>query len=86
MTLDALTRHKITHALTVYDEKESRKKYHNINALSLYFASLQDTVEPALAKGATLRQALCRGFCGRLLDVVLKAVGEPKSTDAEQRM
>jgi hypothetical protein len=76
---------KLLHAVTAYDEKQSTKKGYNMYALSQYIGAINERVIPALESGTPLRQAILKGFCGRLLDVCLKAVGEPKSTDAEQR-
>lgn len=76
---------KLLHAVTAYDEKQSTKKSYNMWALPQYIGAINERVIPALESGVSLREAIRSGFCGRLLDVCLKAVGEPKSTDAEQR-
>lgn len=82
--MDIHTHHKLTHALTEYDRKQSTRKYYNRYALPQYFGALQSVTE-AVDGGQSLRKALTDNFCGRLLDVLLKSVGEPKSTDSEQR-
>lgn len=82
--MDAPLNHKITHAVTEYDRKQSTRKGYSIYALSHYLGACQETATD-VDSGIPLRQALTAHFCGRLLDVVLKAVGEAKSTDTEQR-
>jgi len=74
----------LLHALTEYDRKQSSKRGYNMYALPQYIGRLHD-IDADLAQGADLRAALTAAFCGRLLDVCLKAVGLPKSTDGEQR-
>jgi hypothetical protein len=81
---------KLAHALTEYDRKEEEKArkskhgYHNIYALGHYMNALHD-VDADIASGTPVRQALLKAYTGRLLDKVLKAAGEPKSTNEEQR-
>ncbi len=82
--MDALLNHKITHAVTEYDRRASTRKGYNMYALSIYLGACQETAAD-YDSGVPLRRALVSHFTGRLLDAVLKAVGEPKSTDAEQR-
>lgn len=76
---------KLLHAVTEYDRKQSTKRGHNMYALSHYLGALNQRVLPMIEQGVPVRQAILKGFCGRLADVCLRAVGEPKSTDAEQR-
>lgn len=76
---------RITHALTQYDIRASKRPGHSIWAPSHYFRALETAEARMRDEGMTLRQALVKSFTGRLLDVVLKAAGEPASTDAEQR-
>jgi hypothetical protein len=75
---------KLTHAVTQYDIRQSKRKGYNVNALGIYLGSCQ-AVQEDLAAGKPVRQSLVSHFCGRLLDVCLKAVGEPTSTLSEQR-
>lgn len=75
---------KLTHAVTDYDRKQSTRKGYNAYALSHYLGACQEAMT-RIEAGIPIRQALCHHFCGLLLDKVLKAVGEPKSTDSEQR-
>ena len=37
-----------------------------------------------MSRGAPIREAILRGFCGRLADRMLKAAGLPKMTAAEK--
>lgn len=84
-------RESIMKAVTEYDKKQLHKHlknerfYYNPCALSLYHDAVDRTCE-AIQQGQDTRSALVDNFCGRLLDIVLKSVGEPKSTDAEQRI
>jgi hypothetical protein len=74
----------LVHAVTEYDRKESTKKYYNHYALGQYLIRIEQ-VEEDIASGTAVRAALLAGFNGRLLDHVLKAVGEPKFTTEEMR-
>jgi hypothetical protein len=74
--------HALVHAVTEYDRKESTKRGYNMYALAMYIGRVND-VEEDVNSGVPLRQALLRGFNGRVLDVCLKAVGEPKFTKDE---
>ena len=75
----------LLHALTDYDRKQAAKPgMHNPYALPQYMRRLTE-VQELVDGGATWRNALTRGFSGRLLDVCLRAIGEPKSTAEEQR-
>lgn len=75
---------KLLTALTQYDLRESKKRFHNPNALSLYCDALNHSMR-LIEAGRTPRQALIGCFCGRLLDVCLKAIGEAKASADEQR-
>lgn len=70
---------KLIHALTEYDRKQSKRRAYNPHALGIYFNRL-DEVCADIDRGASVRQALLNGFNDRLLDVCLKAVGEPLYT------
>lgn len=78
------TRTKILIALTEYDRKQSTKKGYNRFALGMYCQALQNTMAE-IESGSTIRAALKHNFCGRLLDVCLKAAGEPLATKDELR-
>lgn len=82
--MDSMLRFKLTHAVTDHDRKLMRRKGWNSYAIAHYLRGVQE-VESAVDGGMDLRKALTHNFCGRLLDVCLKAVGLPESTDAEQR-
>jgi hypothetical protein len=69
-------RARLVNALSTYDRKQSTLKHHNPYALGQYFARLDDVMNDIEA-GATPRQALCAGFCDRVLDACLRAIGEP---------
>lgn len=75
---------QLSHAVTEYDRKESTKKYYNHYALALYLKAVQDTMAE-VNSGTPVRKALTHNFNGRLLNVVLKAVGEAGATKEEQR-
>ena len=79
------THDKLLHAVTEYDRKQSTKRGYNHYALAQYLGAINDRIIPAFESGTPIRQAILKGFCGRLADVCLRAVGEPKTTDAEQR-
>jgi hypothetical protein len=78
----------LVHAATEYDRRlelaaaKRKHGYFNHYALSHYLEAIADA-EAAIVKGATVRAALLGCFNGRLLDVLLKAVGEPKFTREE---
>lgn len=81
---------KLVSAVTDYDRKQSARYaskgpgFYNIYALSHYLGAVQEA-ENKIAQGVPVRKALTQHFTGRLLDVVLKAVGEAPSTREEQR-
>lgn len=81
MPMNAATKQKLIHAVTAYDRKQEGRRGYNRYALAQYL----DRVEDASKHGGTLRQALVANFNDRLLDVCLKAVGEPKATYEELR-
>jgi hypothetical protein len=64
---------KLTHALTEYDRKEEKKKYHNIYALAIYFGALAEAQEE-MNKGIVPSKALTNNFNGRLLAMLLKVL------------
>lgn len=66
-------RKTLVSALTEYDRKQSKRKHYNPNALALYFAALDEAWEYYETNGDIVK-ALEMYFCGRVLDVVLKAV------------
>lgn len=76
--IDPQTRMKLMHALTVADRRQKSNPY----ALAHYCGALQHA-EELMADGATLRDALKRAYCGRLVGQLIKAAGLPPLTDAE---
>ena len=72
----------LVHAVTEYDRRESTKRGYNYYALGQYLIRLEE-IEADIADGMPTRTALLRAFNGRLLDHLLKAVGEPKYTRDE---
>jgi len=77
-------RNKLLHAVTEYDRKQSLKRFYNVYALAQYLMAVDRARDEMIENSLTLRQALITCFNGRLLDVCLKAVGEPTSTKEEQ--
>jgi hypothetical protein len=69
-------------AATKYDQKQMRGNRWNPNALRIYLERLED-IEKDVASGATLRDALCAGFTGSLLNAMLRAVNLQKPSDDE---
>ena len=67
----------LIHAVTQYDQKQSKKKCYNCYALPQYIARVQEVVED-IDRGADIRQAITRGFLGSLGNVCLKALDLPK--------
>lgn len=78
----------LVHAVTRYDRtqeaRSAKRGSYNPYALSLYLGAVSRVVAAA-EHGQPIRKALVENMNGRLLDVCLKAVGEPKSTRDEQR-
>ncbi len=74
----------LVHAATSYDRRQQKKRHYNYHALPLMLQAI-DRAEEQIKAGATIRAALISQFCGRLLDVFLKAAGEPPSTREECR-
>lgn len=78
-----LLHQKLFLALTKYDQRESRKRFHNPYAMGHYCIALQHA-DKLMAAGRTPRQAILGTFCGRLLDTCLRAIGEAPATSDEQ--
>lgn len=77
------TQQKLYGAITQWDRRQSAKRYHNPHALGIYFQRLE-TVMALVGRGATWREAVCCGFCDRLLTWLLKSIGEADFTAAER--
>ena len=74
------TKSKLVHALTRYDEKESKKRGYNPYALGQYLARA-DLIMDDIKKGASVSEAIQAGFTGRLQAACLKAVGASPVTE-----
>jgi hypothetical protein len=74
--MDPIIRDKLVSALTQYDMKQAKKKYHNIYALGLYFKAL-DNVETAVDNGTSIHRALYDNFSDRLLSALERKLGLP---------
>jgi hypothetical protein len=70
-------------AVAEYDRRESRKKGYNPFTAGHLMRAL-DKMKVDMDEGATVRKALVMNFVGRLLDICLVAVGEPKATPLER--
>ena len=83
-------RSALVHAATQYDmraearARRSRHGSHSIYALGHYLRGIDEACA-AIEAGATARDALLGVFNDRLLDAMLKAIGEPKFTADEAR-
>lgn len=73
----------LVHAATQYDIRQSRKWGYNPYALGQYLMRI-DEVCNDIERGAPPREALLRAFSDRLLDTLLRAIGEPKHEKAEK--
>lgn len=82
--MDPHIRHKLSHAATDYDRKQSTRKGYNMYALSHYLGAIQD-IETAVDAGIPLREAIVTYTNGRLATALLKAVGLPALTIEEAR-
>lgn len=76
------TRQSLVSAATRYDERQSKGKRYNPYALGQYFARIDDICAD-VANGADLRDAICAGFTGSLLNAMLKAANLQKPSDDE---
>ena len=77
-------RERIVQYLTMYDIKQSKKKYYNKNALSIYFGALE-IFDDVLRREKNLRKAILSAYCGQLADFLLKQFGMEKMTEQERR-
>lgn len=75
---------ELLHTLTDYDRKQSTKRGYNHYALAIYMGALE-RVKEDVRSGRSLRQAIVDNFNDRLRDVLLRAVGEERTTDRERR-
>lgn len=84
MTIDLVVLRQLQHAFTRYDIRLSKGKFYNPYALSKYLEIAGDAARE-VARGEPIRTALTRRLNDRLLNVALKAVGEPPATRDEIR-
>ena len=77
-----ITRAALIHAVTAYDRKQSGKRGHNLNALGIYFARVDDIMAD-LESGADLRQAVIAGFTGAVQAACLRALHLPAANNDE---
>ena len=75
-------RRKMIHAVTEYDKKQQKKQYYNKFALPQYIRGVNDAYQ--MMPKAGIRLSLFAIFNNRLLNCVLKSVGEPKVTKEEK--
>ena len=80
----AMLHFRLTHAVTEFDRKQQGKRGYNVYALAHYLGAIE-RIEQEIKSGKPIRNAIVSNLNGRLLDRCLKAVGEPTSTDQEQR-
>lgn len=76
-------RKKLLNAVTEYDRQQSTKSGYNHYALGHYCAAVTKVVRYVEEHGYPVRLSILNCFCGRLLDRVLKAVGEKRHTKDE---
>ncbi len=79
--IDARTRAKLLHVLTVADRRQKSNPY----ALAHYCGALQSAEAMMIDDGLTLREALMRAFCGPLVNRLVKGAGLPALTESEIR-
>jgi hypothetical protein len=75
---------KLASVVTEYDRKQSTKRGYNVNALGIMLGAVHN-IEREIALGYTLRSCILNSVCGRLADLMLTAVGEPKQDNSELR-
>lgn len=73
----------LVHTVTAYDMKQQGKRGYNMYALPQYLGAVE-RVMGEINAGTPVRKALTNNFSGRLLDRLLKSVGEATSTREEQ--
>lgn len=74
----------LLHAATEFDRKQARGRCYNPYALPQYMRRIGEVCDD-IERGASPRAAILRGFSGRLLDAMLKAIGEKPHTRDEKR-
>lgn len=74
--MDKLIRDKLIHAVTAYDRRRYGRRGYNVCALAQYLRGVEDALH-LMDNGEATRDALQQVFNDRLLDVCLRAIGEP---------
>jgi len=75
--VDTVKLHRtLSHAVTVFDTRQSKKKFYNHYALSLYLGRVNDVCD-AVEAGTSLGRALYDNFNDRLLTALEKTCGLP---------
>jgi hypothetical protein len=75
---------KLVSAATEYDAKLEAKGDRNVYRLAIILEAIRRAEADMEVRGR--RDSLLRHFSGRLLDVLLKAIGEVKVTPQERKM
>ena len=68
------THQKMVHAVTDYDRKQLKRKDFNPYALAQYFEAIGYAESDVVKYGMSLELAINDHFCGRLEQVLLKAI------------
>ena len=76
------TRQSLVSAAIKYDARQAKGKRWNPYALPQYLARIEE-IEKDVTNGASLRDAICAGFTGNLLNTFLRAVKLEKPSDDE---
>jgi hypothetical protein len=74
---------RVMMALTSWDQKQSTKRSYNRYALAQYCGAVNEIEQDMEYMPA--RQAILSHLCGRLADLALVAIGQPKATKDEMR-
>ncbi len=76
----------LAHAVTEYDRKQAaragKRSYYNPYALAQYLARVTEIITD-IKVGAPIRAAIVAGFEDRILDFVLRRIGESRAIDTE---
>lgn len=68
----------LVHTLTLWDMEQAKKdKYHNSYFLGIALIALERMEKEMDGNMLVLRSSIIKSFGGRLVDKLLKAVGEP---------
>lgn len=70
--------------VTQWDALESKRPHHNPHALGIYFQRVAEVLAD-VERGADVRAAVIAGFCGRLVDFILRGLKLKITTKFEAR-